>query len=520
MAEETRIHGVSATTHRQACKLHDNAKTPMCSGAMKRGRACVKRAPDTPVPRMMPTCKIHRDQLRVAGWCRKPLSCGFECGRLFEWKPHGFQLCPGHRGSETTCHFLNIPQEMRLCVYQFLLPDRPIPARSVGLRNLRTDGAGVQTAILRVSRQIHDEAAGLLYSTRVFTIELTEKGLRMCNTYARHEPEGHHSRALQDYHLQLMLLEEQNRRRRIRALREQDNLDGEQNSTHTSAIRGIRRPIRSPNHFAHGPIENLWYPALSGRYFNMIRSFLIEIKFPSLRGSVSDNYRVYGPSNEGRTEAAELRLYEYCDSLHRLIGRLQLLQRPIAHLQFIIELGDAYLTREEAFSVTQLLLRPFRRLHHVTRPQVLSVKMKEVPGRETELLGPRQTLSAAEMAFADYTQRWARDLSSSQPSFECPQILDAYWKLEKLVASIKEQCYNAEPIFDQFEGLLPAARIAREANDFKRFKEVWDQVVKIWIGYVDDRLEFQANVASSIDAICDIVGKGSLGSGEGGGKSS
>src|ERR1700722_11597608 len=97
MAMNITVYGASAITHRQTCALHDNEGTTMCSGTLKRGGNCANKATGPTVPRMMPTCKIHLDQLKVSCRCRAPLPCGFECGRLFEWKPHGFQLCPGHR---------------------------------------------------------------------------------------------------------------------------------------------------------------------------------------------------------------------------------------------------------------------------------------------------------------------------------------------------------------------------------------------------------------------------------------
>ena len=112
--------------------------------------------------------------------------------------------------------------------------------------------------------------------------------------------------------------------------------------------------------------------------------------------------------------------------------------------------------------------------------------------------------------FTKYLKAWSRDLSSSQPSFECPQILEAYWQLEKLVADIMEECYNiAEPMFDRYPNLLHAARIAREARDLIDFAKVCSEVEKIWRDYLDTRKAFQFNVDCSIEAIHDIVRKGS-----------
>jgi hypothetical protein len=177
---EAGTHGAGHTSHFRTCLLHYDKRRTRCSGTLKRGGNCVYRAVASFKPGMMPTCHVHRRQLKRMGRCRAPLCCGFECGRICEWKLHGFQLCLDHCEHPMTCYFLKVPIEMRLRIYQHLLPDRPVPAR-YEKSSLTSDGGGVYTAILCVNRQIHDEAAGLLYRTRVFSIELLEDWLTMCN---------------------------------------------------------------------------------------------------------------------------------------------------------------------------------------------------------------------------------------------------------------------------------------------------------------------------------------------------
>jgi hypothetical protein len=516
MAESFRVYGTSAVTHR--CVLHDDERIKVCSGTLKKGGNCANRAADASTPGMMPTCRIHRDQLKVSGWCRALLPCGFECGRIFEWKPHGFQRCPGHRKTLTTCYFLNMPKEMRLRVYQFLLPDGPIPAQYRNSRDLTTDGEGVCTAILRVNKLIHAEAADLLYSTRLFTIELSGNGLRMCNSvspFRRHRfPDNGGISALQDYQMQLMLLEQQNKRRLLMARREQDNITGGSSLTCTSAI--YQQPYRTRTPCTYRPIETLWHPPLSDRCFNMIRSFLIKFVFPPEGDPYFASHRAHGSSNPDASihKILESRLYDYCDHLHRLIERLQLIHRPIAHLDIIIKFGDTYVKQEEAFSAAQLLLRPFRRLYNVAKPNVLSITMNHFQGYEAELVVPdRISCTEEDGTFTDYLKCWTRDLSSSQPSCGSPQIFKAYRKLEELLSNVKEHCYHAEPTFSQFTDLLHSAKVAREAEDLTHFKKIWDQVVNIWFGYLNERDNFQSNVARSIDAIYDLVGNGSEASG-------
>ena len=79
------------------------------------------------------------------------------------------------------CYFLKIPIEMRLRIYQFLLLDKSISARC-GNSSLISDGGGVYTVILYINHQIYDEAAGLFYNIKAFTIELFKDSLRIYNS--------------------------------------------------------------------------------------------------------------------------------------------------------------------------------------------------------------------------------------------------------------------------------------------------------------------------------------------------
>jgi hypothetical protein len=185
----------------------------------------------------MPTCRVHRDQVLQSAWCRAPLPYGFECGRICICQPHGFRLCPYHYEHPMTCYLLKIPIEMRLRIFGYLLPDGPVPAQFRGSRCLTSNDEPVCTALLRVNHQIHDETARLLYSVNSFTIELVGDSLAMCNSSKRQipfppGPPGNHAR--QDYSMQLMLLEQQNKRRLMMARQAQDRMMGLTNNGSSS----------------------------------------------------------------------------------------------------------------------------------------------------------------------------------------------------------------------------------------------------------------------------------------------
>lgn len=203
--------------HIQSCKLHEEDRSQICAGFMRRGKAQCTKPANSHIPGSMPTCKLHRDQNIPSYRCKVPLSCGEECGKICQWIPHAFQRCSAHRDFEAPCYFLELmPIELRIRIYGYLLPGKEVPANAeeeyqAAARD-STLGSGAfgfkhraQMAICRVNRQIHDEAAGLLYGSSAFTISLDEKGLRMCNstptTLSVTLPGVRANHALQDYQM-------------------------------------------------------------------------------------------------------------------------------------------------------------------------------------------------------------------------------------------------------------------------------------------------------------------------------
>jgi hypothetical protein len=490
----------SITAHLQTCLLH-GGKTAVCFGTLKRkkGGHCVNKAIGPLRPGMLPMCRMHQDQLKESAWCRASLACGYECGQICVWRPHGFQLCPEHYEYPKTCHLLKIPIEMRLRIYGFLLPDQHIPARYRNPRCLTSDGAQMCTALLRVNHQIHDEAVRLLYAVRTFTVELAADGLVMCMSPRKSAPRGNH--ALQDYQMQLVLLEQQNKRRLMMARQEQHNITG--NGSSSSSYHPPINRNGTPHDsfmvpYASGPAEPAWDPPLMVNYFNMIQSFLVEIVLPLQSGPKLPGHQ---GSPEEVAKALELKLYDYCDDLHKLVGRFRLTQRPLAQLKIVIKLGK--IEREEAISVAQVLLRPFERLRNVGKPEFPLIFINDREDREIDLLKHADCASyILGQNFYEYLNHWVSDLSSSGPSLS-PPVFEAYWQLERLLSGIRS--HHSDVKFGQFTKLLHTARVAREVDDILSFKAVWDLVVKIWSEYVNDQRLFRSNVALSIDTIGSII---------------
>ncbi len=128
---------------------------------------------------------------------------------------------------------------------------------------------------------------------------------------------------------------------------------------------------------------------------------------------------------------------------------------------------------------------------------------------ETELQTQDWHLSEINRPFVDFLERWEKGFSSSEVPIETSYVFEAYWQLEHLLQKMRGQSNHNFGKFEQFTTLLRAARISREKNDLMSFREVWDQVLNIWLDYLNSEKNFQSNMARSIDTICDIVGRDS-----------
>jgi hypothetical protein len=427
-----------------------------------------------------------------------------------------------------TCYLLKIPIEMRLRIFGYLLPDGPVPAQYRGSRCLTSNGEPVCAALLRVNHQIHDETARLLYSVKPFTVELVGDSLAMCNSPKRQipfppgpppGPPSFANNAHRDYSMQLMLLEQQNKKRLMIARQKQDRLmelanNGSSSSSHTPAANipnYFNQPGRGADiSYTCGPVEPAWDPPLNLKYFNMIQSFRVEIVFPAPPRAFPPPGpppppSLPPPTPDMRAKWLAKLLHTYCDHLHKLIGRFRLLPRPLARLHVVIglKLGGIVTNLEEAISAARVLLRPFQRLRNVSTPEVPLILIKNFENQEVELLNnPHWTSLVSDLHFDDYLNSWLSDVTSAGPSFD-PPVFKAYWQLEQLMSNIRGN--HSDASFQPFAELLHTARVAREADDLPNFRTVWDTVLNIWFDYVNNQRLFQSNVSLSIDAIDSTI---------------
>ncbi|KAE9378820.1 hypothetical protein N431DRAFT_460146 [Stipitochalara longipes BDJ] len=551
MAYAPGVQGEFAYSHLLDCPLHDNERMKTCFGYSKKGNACVNKAIESPVPGTLPMCKVHRNQLKVATLCRAQLPCGYECGQLCEWRTHMFQMCPDHLDIPMACYFLKIPIEMRLRIYGLLLPDVRIPARRIGGFSLRASGERSCLEILRVNRQIHDEATSLLYGTGIFNIEISANGLTMCSRadlsgpnlnpynpahlvnfgnpggpvsfaahgYASQGPNvGGGAHALQDYQMQLMLLEQQNKKRLCMARQEQDSMVYSSSSSSAAPPPSPTHPPTQP--FIHYPIPStttastsgpIWTAPLAQRYFNKIHHFHITILFPSTT-------QLHTPFPLAPF-LASARIYDYSDKIHSLIGRLLQLKHPISTLELRIKFADTYAQRSEAIYAAQFLLRPFRRLAAIRKPDVSAIKMSPYQAApEVDILSipssrfPYSPLAARNLSLDDinllaFLNSWKVDLKAESPVMRKggSKVFDAYWKLEAMVKGVKEHYRGCDLGWGRMEELLGVARVAREDGDELGFRVVWENVVGTWLGFLEEQRRWEREVESQIDGIMGVV---------------
>lgn len=251
-----------------------------------------------------------------------------------------------------------------------------------------------------------------------------------------------------------------------------------------------------------GSFGPVWQPFLSNRYFEMVRSFSILIELPINEANPHGGFR-RAPS----VEVAENKLYEVCDQLQKLMGRLELVKPSILKLDVEIVL-DEFNTLEEAMAAAQLLLRPFRRLHQVVHPNA-HVKWKTVnhPMRQTWLDFSTRHLGceAEDAPFHGFLRRWVSDLSKFKHHAVPSAAVEVYWHFRALAKDIMRSKYHGlYPVLD-LESCLKRARVSREADDLVGLQATIDEFMANWTGFVADQKRLEERVACSIEYVNGLL---------------
>jgi hypothetical protein len=93
------------------------------------------------------------------------------------------QKSQGRKGFTKQLSFLNLPVELRLMVYEHLIPNTIVtPMRPLPRETLRTDGQPCYPAILRNNRRIYEEAIDMWYRTATFRMNIHGRFIYFLNT--------------------------------------------------------------------------------------------------------------------------------------------------------------------------------------------------------------------------------------------------------------------------------------------------------------------------------------------------
>ncbi len=475
--------------HSHICDVHpppSSRPAVRCFGKRSRmgphkGTRC-ERMVATIVNGQLPVCAQHRVQVIKMTRCEAVLECGFSCNEIVPWKPHGYLLCEAH-WSKGKCHFLELPVEIRLIIYQYLIPDQPVQARRSGTRSLRQDRTPVHTAIFRANKTIHEEVADLFYGQTTFDIDVTNEhdinavatpSISMC--YAKDEKVF-----LEDYQMQLMLLEQ----RRVRTA---------MSRTTPSRVTRQRRLATGIKH-----VFTPWQPALSLQYFQRIRYFRINIAFntPKRLPSASNS------SQAAETILAEAERNLLCDYLHRLVESLVTNnQAPLRNLDISIRVqgisdDDDARANSKAILHCQALVKPIRRLRSRTASLVSLIRTGD-GFREINMLPIH---SKEEDSINSFVQSCCTELTDSLVPPPRSPVLVRFGQLAELVSQMCEHPFWRETDIEEMEILLSNGRSAREANDVKAlvsvFRDVFDKLKK----YNSDHQEFMKQMKQSYEII-------------------
>jgi hypothetical protein len=455
--------------HSHVCDLHQPPSSKpavACFGKWSRmgpykGARCEKSVA-TFVDGQLPVCAQHRAQVMKMMRCKALLECGFPCNEIVPWKPHGYPLCEAH-WSQGKCYFLELPVEIRLMIYRYLIPDQPVPTCRVGSRSLRKDRAPVSTATFRVSKTVHEEVADLFYGQTAFDIDVTNE---------------HDRNAAATPSISMGCLV-----RAAASLTTQSRLTPPKTSA-TDAKCDF-----TP-----------WQPSLSLRYFQRIRYFHINITFDTPKSSpIASN-----SSQSVETILAEADRNLLCDYLHRFVKRLVTNnQVPLRNLDISIRVqgisdDDDAEANSKAIAHCKALVNPIRRLRTRTA-SVVSLIRTGNGNREINMLTvhPRNE----EDSINKFVQSCCAELTDLLVPPPRSPALVRFGQLTEIVSKMSQHQYWRLADIEEMEFLLNNARSAREANDMEAMMSVFCRVFGMLKTYDSDHRDFMKQIKQCVETM-------------------
>lgn len=498
------------------CSGYIKKKGVRCSAAIGRNSHHTKNSHST----FLPTCHTHKDQQTFAGWCQFMQKDGERCGKLFRWTPPYFELCTEHIGHpDTPCYFMKLPLELRLEVFRYLLPSKPIgsstsllhvdeeeespgwfclythqinPSSANGTRASSRRGQVAPPErsylesifpvpllnLLLISKQLYGEAKDLLYSTVPFTIDVRKDGTFMCG----------------------------------RRLLEPRRADG---SSHS--------------HCVANEVDKMKGKFLNTFDWAAVKNYNVDILIENWKDDTGLGYASF-PWDE------EVEIYDIRDYIGVVVSGILSKSRNLCKLNVRLGLSRFSWTEEELLTNIKLLAGPFERLRNVRQPRFCGV-YEGTPHTNfmISLPVPSQAGSYAYTG-ADQPSRMPTPLCSvpQLPAAErlrtshIPSYGEYYAKWECLISSSSETSPVRKPpiraMFTEFKefytklaaivpdvmartgrhAFLHRARVAREHEDVDKFREIRNELIEYWYAYLEQEERKKENMNVRLSKMLDL----------------
>ncbi|KAF1951846.1 hypothetical protein CC80DRAFT_597029 [Byssothecium circinans] len=465
----------TAIAHRKTCPLHKDGS--LRCHAMTRYKLKCSRGATTFSSGYLPTCTQHASQKIRAGRCEAIETCGQRCGCITLYDPP-FHLCPKHQeGTDTLpCYLLKIPTELRFMIYRYLFPERIPSLRSYWLP---WKEVGFFTSILKINRQISEEAFSVLYNQVPFQITIGPRGVDFCdNTWYCDPP-----------------------------------------------------TVKTLWHFEH-KMDKI-FPSLA---VQRAQNFDVDICIDFDGGHWRESPIGIGGSGGSQSISFEdYWLYQARNTIEKFVellrqtdkrddGNIMLIQRLRLTPKFDVAFKDSGL--EEMLAIVTLLADPFTALSRVHHPELLPAMARGANGLEPmlELRGEKNdpNVDTYKKKFLEYQAHWQLLLAQEQGmppqgnalilSSKTAQAKALLSKIEEfLLATYKldlpalhHHNYAADDTFVGLGRVMHCARVAYENRSISHLTKVRDVITDRWIAYQRMKQQEHARIA---DAVLDMYPK-------------
>ncbi|KAF2270473.1 hypothetical protein CC78DRAFT_563852 [Lojkania enalia] len=456
--------GADTIAHQQNCTRHLSPLIPRCNALTRSKQLCSRAAKYFP-PGHLPTCQQHASQRVRAGRCQATEKCGHMCLRIASYDPP-YHLCLVHDGgkNDLPCYLLQIPTEIRLMIFRFLVPDY-IPS----CQYYPWKSQGLHASMLRVNRQLHTEFSSVLYGETPFHVSLSATCI---NFYGK------------------------------------------------EWCRGFTYASKNSNQIVGFDSHEVIAPLIARRVQQM--EVDISINGLCLRSASTPKLALYGITRE------DFGLFEVRDVVQKFVQLFaqnhvckKLLVKPAV-------LGNHDWELDEMVSAVTFATEPFKNLHLIQNPALAPAHLSSVgsPRYRCLVIGEKDSNTTTDdTTYREYQRVWSECLKSPTPSGASlrdwriiereheEQVARTYLKnIEKFVALLykQERVGKSQKIarrdwtdsaFHGIEGVLHIARVCSENADVSAMEKIRDAIKTRWVNYQRRFQNDSHTIARSIEDI-------------------